>query len=68
MTDDRNLVYIVSKICTMCKHYEPKNSKPVKEGQICTAFSNGIPDEIWLGKNDHKNPYKGDHGIQFEKV
>jgi len=24
--------------------------------------------EIWTGENDHKKPYKGDHGIQFEKL
>jgi hypothetical protein len=68
MTDDRNTVYIVSKICTICKHYDVENSNPVKYGQKCAAFPDGIPDEIWLGKNDHKKPYPGDHGIQFEQV
>jgi hypothetical protein len=34
----------------------------------CDAFPDGIPDEIWTGKNDHKKPYPGDHDIQFEKL
>ena len=21
---------------------------------------------IWMGENDHKQPFKGDHGIMFE--
>lgn len=67
MTDDRNMIYIVSEICTMCKHYEPTNSKSIKGGQKCTAFPAGIPDEIWLGKNDHTKPYEGDNGITFER-
>jgi len=47
-----------SKICTLCKHL----IKPRK----CLAFAK-IPDEIWLGENNHKKPFKGDNGIQFEK-
>ncbi len=32
----------------------------------CAAFLDGIPDEIWMGKNDHSQSFPGDHGIQFE--
>lgn len=34
----------------------------------CAAFpiEDGIPLEIWDGKNDHRASYPGDHGIQFE--
>jgi len=58
----------VSEICDRCKHYNVDNSLPMKGGQKCAAFPDGIPDEIWLGKNDHTKPYPGDHGIQFEKA
>jgi hypothetical protein len=34
----------------------------------CSAFSNGIPDEIFWGKNLHKAPYPGDHGILFDPL
>ena len=34
----------------------------------CLAFPEGIPEEILLGKVGHKEPYDGDHGIQFELV
>ena len=34
----------------------------------CEAYPDGIPEEIFNGEVDHKEPYKGDHGIQFEKV
>jgi len=51
-----------SKICTFCKHND------AEEDRKCEAFPKGIPMEIWTGENDHKKPYKGDRGIQFEKL
>lgn len=51
-----------SKVCSYCTHFivEP-NSNPK-----CNAFPKGIPDEIWQGKNNHRSPYPGDNGIQFQ--
>ena len=34
----------------------------------CAAFPDGIPDDIWEGRNDHAQPVDGDHGIQFEPL
>lgn len=66
--DDSEFQYWFSKICSLCKHYDTKNSQPKTGGNVCDAFPDGIPDKIWLGENDHKKPYKGDHNIQFEKA
>jgi hypothetical protein len=32
----------------------------------CEAFPDEIPLEIWLGDNNHKKPFPGDHGLQFK--
>lgn len=54
---------IYSPVCSFCIHYHRG-----EEDDTCDAFPDGIPDEIWRGDNDHKTPYPGDHGIQFEHV
>lgn len=43
--------------CTMCIHYRP--------GLRCSAFPGGIPMRIVKEEFDHRNPYPGDHGIQW---
>jgi hypothetical protein len=58
--DDPYLTTIFSKVCMECSNYNT--------GKSCRAFPDGIPREIWLGKNNHTKPYKGDHGIRFEKL
>jgi hypothetical protein len=45
-------------VCLDCKHYI--------RGKKCDAFLGDIPDSIFLGDIDHKNPVEGDNGIQFE--
>ena len=51
-----------SPVCMFCKH--------LRSGleQTCDAFPDGIPEDIWLGRNKHRKPVVGDHGIQFEKL
>lgn len=34
----------------------------------CKAFKEGIPTDILIGKNNHRKPFKGDNGIQFEPI
>jgi len=50
-----------SDVCSMCKHWFQK------PGGKCKAFPDGIPMEIWEGRNKHTEPYEGDHGIRFER-
>lgn len=54
-----------SEICTNCKHFDL--STDTGKTRRCDAFPKGIPNEIWLGENDHQKPYPGDHGILHEK-
>ena len=65
-------------ICLDCNHYLGTyilNDEPDIVGDhlnYCKAYpkdtEDGIPHEILMGDHDHKEPYKGDHGIQFEPI
>lgn len=52
---------IKSCICPSCKNWFGSDR--------CKAFpdKSGIPNEILVGENDHKKPFQGDNGIQYEK-
>ena len=45
--------------CGFCQHY-------FRGQERCTAFPEGIPEDILEGRADHRLPYPGDHGIRLE--
>ena len=54
---------VFSPVCNGCRHLVRDYNQ-----RRCAAFPEGIPSEIWLGEHDHRQPYPGDHGIQFAKM
>ena len=58
--NDLNESTYIAPICNQCKHFKLSNVS-------CTAYPNGIPDQILENLVDHTKPFIGDNGIQFEK-
>ena len=47
-----------TRACVGCLHRDGRG--------FCAAFPDGIPDDIFFDRVNHREPYPGDHGIQFE--
>ena len=47
-------------LCGVCTHLSQT------DGLACQAFPDGIPEDIWQMRYDHRNPYPGDNGVLFE--
>lgn len=58
--DTQMHILTYSPVCVFCKHLTRQRE--------CAAFAGDVPLEIWNGDNDHRKPYPGDNGIQFEPV
>ncbi len=64
MTLDKDFEWYPYSNCLRCLHFSLETNRP--NYHTCKAFPQGIPYEIWSGENEHKKPYTGDKGIQFE--
>lgn len=61
--DDSELAKVIySPVCMYCKHLR------LEPWRTCAAFADRIPDAIWTGENDHREPWPGDGGVRFEEV
>ena len=50
----------VSATCRHCRHLNCGT-------HTCAAFPEGIPDELWWAYRGHREPFPGDHGLQFSE-
>jgi hypothetical protein len=53
---------VPAPMCLWCLHLYDNNLF------ACAAFPNGIPLAIVESRHNHREPYPGDRGIQFEPV
>ena len=52
---------VAPPICIGCRHLVGNLMEP-----HCSAFPEGVPWDVLLSKVDHRQPFPGDNGIQFE--
>lgn len=51
--------------CGTCIHFRSPFTADFDGGPTCAAFPDAIPEEIFLNRVDHREPYDGDHGIRW---
>jgi len=53
---------MITNQCFTCRNFIRAN------GMVCIAFPLEIPAGIATGEIDHRKPYPGDNGIQYEPI
>jgi len=54
--------------CTACARYRSPASRENTrnlDGPFCAAFPDGIPDDVYEMRVDHRLPIDGDNGLQW---
>lgn len=59
------MTQIMPNLCVGCVHYRWPDTG---NRHTCAAFPRRIPDAIWAKGTDHRQAYRGDHGIRFEPI
>jgi hypothetical protein len=55
----------IAPICMWCRRYRRGDGSEERPGRTCEAFPEEIPPKIWNGDTDHREPFPGDHGLQY---
>lgn len=54
-------------LCMSCQRLiRQDNLGPLESTQICEAFPDGIPMDIWPEGGDHRQPVEGDNGLLYQ--